>query len=160
MNHTFYFQIEFKSDIKEKSMNKYEKCLLFLFESLKILVTSFYWVSNGALFCMNWNSSSVKSSQIQWQIQSGSGITLTLKTSSINMKAFELYVLDLFLNIQKQFPSSCHNQVLAQIRQVYAPIQWPLMVPEDQQHYYDLESKTWRFYEILLRLILMLRFLS
>lgn len=58
------------------------------------------------------------------------------------MKAFELYILDLFLNIQKQFPSSCHSQVLAQIRQVYAPVHWSLMSPEAQYHYFDLESKT------------------
>ena len=73
-----------------------------------------------------------------WILSSGSGLFNWI----ITMKAFELYILDLFLNIQKHFPSSCHSQVLAQIRQVYAPVHWSLMSPEAQYHYFDLESKT------------------
>ena len=56
------------------------------------------------------------------------------------MKAYELFVLDLFLNTQKRFPVAYHDQVLSQIRSVYAPLQWPRLSAEAQEHYYYLES--------------------
>ena len=69
------------------------------------------------------------------------------------MKAFELYVLDLFLNIQKFYPASYHDQVLTQIREVYAPIQWSLLSPEAQEHYFYLESRDISFLPIAFSLV-------
>ena len=58
------------------------------------------------------------------------------------MKAFEVFVLELYLNLTENFPREEHPSIYTQVREVYAPIQWRALSPADREQYFFLESIT------------------
>ena len=58
------------------------------------------------------------------------------------MKAIEIYVLELFMNISDKFPKEDHPSIFKQVREVYAPIQWRTLSPADREQYFFLEGIT------------------
>jgi len=57
------------------------------------------------------------------------------------MKAIELYATDLFLRMKAAFNESKHAGLLKDCREIWAPINWPLLTDAERLAFYQLENQ-------------------